>query len=297
MSGTQPLQTVGFIGLGAMGYPMAKQLAAAGHSLRVVDANPSTAQRFADECAAVVEATPAGAARSGVVITMLPSSAEVETVILGSPDRPGVLAGLAPGGLVIDMSSSDPMRTRELARAVQAAGSMMVDAPVSGSVRRARDGSLAIMFGGAVDELERCRPVLSRMGSAIFHVGQVGAGHAMKALNNYVSAAGLVAAVEALRVGERFGIDPRVMTEVLNASTGRNNTTENKISQFMLSGTYASGFLLRLMAKDVGIAVALADALGVDAPLGHTCSDLWNGAARECDPAADHTEMYRLGRR
>jgi len=282
--------TVAFIGLGAMGFPMAARLVAAGHALRVFDIAPATAARFADAHAASACSSPAQALRDAdVVITMLPSSKEVESTLLAAE----ATAALRRGTLVIDMSSSEPMRTRALALKLAEQGVALVDAPVSGGVKKARDGSLAIMFGGSEPQLAQCTPLLSAMGTKIFRTGEVGSGHAMKALNNFVSAAGLVAAVEALHVGAKFGLDPAVMNTILNASTGRNNTTENKVEQFMLSGKYDSGFGLALMEKDVGIAVKLAEALGVPVLQGHVCHDLWAEAARQ-EKGADHTEMYRL---
>ena len=301
MTTTNAGERIAFIGLGTMGQPMARRLAEAGHALSLFDIDEAVVQRLAQEFGATAAASPVEAAKgASIVITMLPSSKEVDATILGVagapgvPGAPGVLSVLAPGSFVIDMSSSDPMRTRALAETVAKAGSTLVDAPVSGAVRRARDCTLSIMIGGAEASLERLRPVLSAMGTQIFHVGADGAGHAMKALNNYVSAAALVATVEALHVGEKFGIDPAVMTKVLNASTGKNNTTENKVAQFMLSGKYDSGFLLALMAKDVGIAIGLAETLGIDAPMGHVCADLWREAAAGSPRTTDHTEMYHL---
>lgn len=285
---------VAFIGLGAMGYPMAARVAAAGHPLFVFDVAPGVASRFASEFSATATATAADAAAGAeFVITMLPSSKEVEATVLGAPGVPAVADRLRPGAMVVDMSSSEPMRTRTLAETLAKQGFTLVDAPVSGGVKKAKDGSLAIMVGGSEAALARCKPLLETMGTKIFHTGAIGSGHAMKALNNYVSAAGLVAAVEALHIGERFGLDPAVMTRILNASTGKNNTTENKIESFMLSGAYNSGFGLGLMSKDVGIAVRLAEALDVPARLGHACDDLWR-EANERKKGADHTEMYHL---
>jgi 3-hydroxyisobutyrate dehydrogenase len=172
-------------------------------------------------------------------------------------------------------------------------GLHLIDAPVSGGVKRAVSGQLAIMAGGEPGVIERCRPVLEALGNSLFIVGAAGAGHAVKALNNFVSAAGLVATVEALRAGEAFGLDPKVMTDVFNASTGRNNTTENKVVQFMLSSAYNSGFSLRLMRKDIRTALELGRALGLDMTLGTTCLRLWDAAGERAE-AADHTEMYRL---
>ena len=273
-----------------MGYPMAARLAAAGHALRVFDITQAGTARFAAEHGASACASPAEAV-AGVdfVITMLPSSNEVEATLLS----PEVRSAMRRGVTVIDMSSSEPMRTRVLAQALEASGVVLVDAPVSGGVKKARDGSLSIMFGGSQAQLDACTPLLASMGTRIFRTGAVGSGHAMKALNNFVSAAGLVAAVEALHIGEKFGLDPHVMTSILNASTGKNNTTENKVEQFMLSGKFDSGFGLALMEKDVGIAVKLAQALGVAATQGEVCLKLWTDATRR-SKSADHTEMYRL---
>lgn len=272
-----------------MGYPMAARVAAAGHALRVVDIAPGAAARFAAEHGAQACAAAEAVREADFVITMLPSSNEVEATLLAADVR----AALRAGCTIIDMSSSEPMRTRALAHQLGELEVALVDAPVSGGVKKARDGSLAIMFGGSETQLAGCAPLLSTMGAKIFRTGEVGSGHAMKALNNFVSAAGLVAAVEALHIGEKFGLDPHVMTSILNASTGRNNTTENKVEQFMLSGKFDSGFGLALMEKDVGIAVKLAEALGVAVRQGRLCHELWAEAARSAK-GADHTEMYRL---
>jgi 3-hydroxyisobutyrate dehydrogenase len=294
LSESRRMPLLAFIGLGAMGYPMAARLAASGYRLHVFDTAPGLAERFASEHAARAHPCAADAASAAdFVITMLPSSKEVETTVLGDAMTVGVAAVLSAGATLMDMSSSEPLRTRDLATALVPRGITLIDAPVSGGVRKARDGTLAIMVGGDREAFERCEPILKAMGSTLFRTGAVGSGHAMKALNNFVSAAGLLAAVEALHIGEQFGLDPHVMTRVLNASTGRNNTTENKVEQFMLSATFDSGFALALMAKDVGIAVRLAEALDVPARLGHASETLWRQAAGRAG-AADHTEMYRL---
>jgi 3-hydroxyisobutyrate dehydrogenase len=195
---------------------------------------------------------------------------------------------------VIDMSSSEPVRSRALGETLAGKGLGYLDAPVSGGVRRAVDGTLAILVGGEADLLARWRPVLEAMGSSVLHIGQAGSGHAAKALNNFVSAAGLLATVEALHVAQRFGIAPEAMTDVLNASSGRSNTSENKVKQFMLSGSFASGFSLKLMDKDLGIAGDLARSVDYPLGFGRHCIEAWHAIAAEVGPAADHTEMYRL---
>ena len=152
------------------------------------------------------------------------------------------------------------------------------------------------MFGGNPDLLDRCRPLLQALGSTITHVGPVGAGHAMKALNNLLSAIGLAAAGEVLEVGRRFGLRPEVMLDVLNHSTGRNHATETKIARFVLSERYDSGFALRLMVKDVAIAAGLAVGTGVATPIADACVAAWRAAAAVLPPDADHTRMAGVPR-
>jgi 3-hydroxyisobutyrate dehydrogenase len=289
-----PLARLGFVGIGKMGAPMAARLHAAGHPLVVHDQRADAVRTFADAHAGVVVARRLDAlAECEAVITMLPDSAAVEAVLLGEAATPGLIGVLGKGSLLIDMSSCAPLRTRALAARLAAAGLDFLDAPVSGGVKRALDGSLAIMVGGDALVFESQRALLGCMGRTLTHVGPAGAGHAMKALNNYVSAAGLVATVEALHAGQRFGLDPAVMTDVLNGSTGRNNTTENKVKAFMLSGRYDSGFALALMAKDLGIAMTLGSQVGSPMRLGDAVRTMWDEAAADLGPAADHTEMHR----
>ena len=160
------------------------------------------------------------------------------------------------------MGSSEPLRTRELAQRAAARGVELIDAPVSGGVRGALAGSLTIMVGGDPAPVARCRPLLETLGRAVLHVGPVGAGHALKALNNLLSATHLLASCEALAIGRRFGLDPQVMLDAINVSTGRCASTERKLPDFVLTGSYDSGFALALMVKDVGIAVALGEGSG-----------------------------------
>ena len=285
---------IGFIGLGMMGRPMASRLHAAGHDLIAFDASAAAVRAFGDAHAGAVAADglPAFAACRAMVL-MLPDSDAVEAVVLGRDGAPGLIGVLTRGAVVIDMGSSQPLRSRALAERLQRAGLQFLDAPVSGGVKRAIDGTLAIMVGGDAAVLAAQHGLLAHMGRTVTHVGAVGAGHAMKALNNYVSAAGLLATVEALHVGRRFGLDPALMTDVLNSSTGKNNTTENKVKPFMLSGAFNSGFALALMCKDLGIAMSLGRAIQCPMPLGDEVLSLWSEAAAELGKAADHTEMYR----
>ncbi|ANH69764.1 NAD(P)-dependent oxidoreductase [Mitsuaria sp. 7] len=280
---------IGFIGLGMMGTPMAHLLHAAGHELVVQDARPEVAALFTDaHPGARIAGTTADYAACDVLITMLPNSDIVDAVV-------GPLASqLKRGAVVVEMSSADPNRTRALAEHLAESGITLIDAPVSGGVKKAVAGTLAIMVGGDIPAFERVRPVLETMGKAITHVGPVGAGHALKALNNYVSAAALIATAEAIHVGEAFGIDPATIVDVIQASTGRNNTTENKAHQFMLNGTFNSGFSLALQAKDVGIAASLGRAMGLPMALAQDVYAMTAQASESLGAGADHTELYRF---
>jgi len=285
--------TIGFIGVGAMGYHMAALLTHAGYTMIVLDATAEAVSRFIQSHPSAKTAESIQElAHCDVVITMLPSSKAVEQVVLGKEKIVGLIDVMQKGATLIDMSSSAPASTRELAANLHKKGIHMLDAPVSGGVRRAIDGSLAVMVGGDEKILKQMEPVLACLGKTITHVGGHGAGHAVKALNNYVSAAGLVAAAEATLAGQAFGLDPNVMADVFNGSTGRNNTTEHKLKQFMLSGTFAAGFSLRLMEKDVATALDLGLGQGQEMALCKRLSQMWHDAADVLPPTADHTAIY-----
>ncbi len=286
-------QTVGFVGIGNMGAPMVRALVKAGRKITIYDRQASATAPFK----AVAGITLAGslpelAAACRVIITMLPDSKIVAHAVLGGLGTPGLADGMQSGSLIIDMSSSDALATVALAAPLANLGAGLIDAPVSGGVPKAVTGTLAIMAGGDPVQIDRAVPVLSAMGT-VHRTGKLGSGHAMKALNNYVSAAGLIATCEALLIGQKFGLDGAVMTRVLNASTGRNNTTENKAERYLLSGKFDSGFALTLMSKDVGMARALAQALGVPADELAFVANLLEKAAAALGPGADHTAVYR----
>jgi 3-hydroxyisobutyrate dehydrogenase len=284
-------KTVAFIGLGQMGRPMSGHLAKAGHRIRAFDASAESLSAVAGEIGATACASAAEAAQGAeLLITMLPDGRIVRQVLLDA----GVAAALPRGATVLDMSSSDPVGTRALGESLAALGLTLIDAPVSGGVARAKTAQLSIMAGGDPAAIERLRPILETLGSRIFLTGPLGSGHAMKALNNYVSAAGLAAVCEALVVGRAFGLDPAAMNEVLNASTGKNNATEVKVKQFLLSGTFNSGFSAGLMTKDLAPAAELADAMGVAAPFAHDCVARWREMVAALGAGADHTEFFRF---
>jgi 3-hydroxyisobutyrate dehydrogenase len=288
---------IGFIGIGAMGTPMAANLVKAGHKLMIYDANPEHSGALAaTHEVEVAQSLPELGLACGTVITMLPDGKIVREVLCGRDDNFGdcVAAAMDAGGLVIDMSSSSPLDTRALGPILEARGIRLIDAPVSNGVRGAIAGTLAIMVGGDRTIFEQCLPLFQLLGNQVFHAGPLGAGHAIKALNNYVNAAGLAATCEAVIAGQRFGLDPAVMVDILNASSGMNNTTKNKVKQFMLSGTFNAGFTTGLMAKDVRTALEIAQAMGGPTRLAEYCAAMWNDAERRSGPASDHTEMYRF---
>ncbi len=286
----RPPARIGIIGLGQMGLPMGKRLIAAGFS--VVGHDLSAAARDAFEAAGGTVASTAQEAASGAdaLITMLPNGRIVREALLGSGKA---VETLPPGALVIDMSSSAPLGTRQLGENLTRLGFRLINAPVSGGVRRAIDGTLTIMAGGAPVDVRAASEIFGALGRDVFPTGPLGSGHAMKALNNYVSGAGLAAAAEALLVGSAFGLDPAIMVDILNVSTGRNNATENKLKQFVLSETFASGFALGLMAKDIRAAADLAGQLGLTLDFLFSTADLWDKAHERQSVGADHTEIYR----
>lgn len=290
--------TLGFIGLGMMGLPMLENLAnAETFRIHAYDRDPQRLDRLKAHPAWGRQLQPAASladmADCDIVITMLPNSAVTNAVIEGAPDAPGLAALLPRGATLIDMGSSNPADTQRLARLLHEAGITLIDAPVSGAVAKAASGTLAIMAGGSVDDLERVRPVLSRMGAALIHTGPAGSAHAMKALNNYVYAAGLLAASEAMLIARGMDLDPAVFTQVLNASSGRNVATETKLAQFIVPRTFNGGFALALMAKDLRTANSLQQLAGAPTPQLSLCASLWQQALESLPAAADNTEIYR----
>jgi 3-hydroxyisobutyrate dehydrogenase len=283
---------VGFIGLGNMGTPMAANLVRGGHDVVAYDIAADRARRLTQAHAArATESLPELAAHAEIVITMLPTGREVRAALIEAQGGT-LIANLRPGTIVIDMSSADPVATRALGDDLAERHIALVDAPVSGGVSRATDGTLAIMIGGDTGAVAAVKPVLAAMGRNLFEVGGLGCGHAMKALNNFLAGTSFAAAVEAVVVGRKFGLDPAVMTDVINASTGRSFASENLIKQHVLSGTFATGFALALLAKDVKIAADLAREIGVDAPLGRLVSDLWGEARDAVGGEQDHTRAF-----
>lgn len=279
---TTPPAAIGWCGLGAMGAVMAPRLASVTDRLTGYDINPEAGQ-----AAGLARAEGlADLAAADIVITMLPDGAAVRQVA-------ETLLAAGFSGLLVDMSSCHPQDSRMLSAELVAANCRFIDAPVSGGVAKAASGSLMIMAGGADADIEQAAPFLSVLGT-VQPVGPVGAGHAMKALNNYVSAAGLLASFQALATAKQAGIPPQTFVSVINGSTGRNNTTEVKLETFVLNEAFNSGFALNLMAKDVGIARQLIEAAGASVEATPALAACLDEAVSSLGMQADHTELYRF---
>ena len=290
---TAPLR-VGFVGIGNMGRPMAKNILAAGYALHVYDADPVRAAQFAAQHGGTAAASPeALGSAADLVITMLPAGGDVRSVVLGSGGG-GIASTLKTGAIVVDMSSSDPVGTRELGAELRERGIALIDAPVSGLVPRAEAGTLTIMIG-ADDEaaLAVAEPVLKCLGERLIRVGSLGCGHAMKALNNVVAATAFTATAEALIVGKRFGLDPRVMAQVLSVSTGRSFHSDVSFPDHVLTRRFATGFTLGLLAKDVGIAGDLSDAVEAQTPLIALVKRLWAEGRDEIGAGEDNSAIIK----
>ena len=284
--------TIGFIGLGVMGVPMARHLGRAGHRIQGFDVAAPAIERLqrelpgAQACASARDA----AHDADAVFTMLPNGRVVRDVVLGAD---GVALGLRAGALLIDTSSAEPWLTRETAAAVHARGASMIDAPVSGAQWGAEAGDLVFMVGGAPQDVQRARPLLDAMGNQVFHLGPLGSGHTMKCLNNLVTAMTLTATAEALVVGTRCGLDPAVMTDVLDAATGGSWISRTHIRQRVISRSFDDPFKLELMLKDIGIALAVARETGIQMPLCEAGQPLWQAADRAQGAGASISELVR----
>jgi 3-hydroxyisobutyrate dehydrogenase len=285
-------RSIGFAGLGVMGLPMAKNLAQAGYSVTVYDKFPAAVEKALGEIPGIASAeSPKELAQGAdIVVTMLPDGRIVQEVALGED---GLIHGFAEGALLLDTSSSQPWLTVETAAKLAEVGVDMVDAPVSGAEMGAQSGRLVFMAGGEAAALDRARPLLDVMGEKVFHLGDIGAGHSMKCLNNMITAMIFMVTAEGLSIGTKAGLDPEVMTDVLNVSTGGSWISETHIKQRITNRAFDDAFKLRLMFKDIGIAMALAAEQGVPAPLCGAGRELWQAAVQHAAPDASISEMVR----
>jgi len=286
---------IGFIGTGTMGQPMLANLVKKGFAVVAYDVVPA-ALAGAVKAGATAAASAAEVARQGeLVITMLPSSAHVEAVYLG---RGGVLEGVAGGPLCVDMSTIDPSVSRRVAAALAAKQVRFLDAPVSGGVPRATDGTLAIMVGGDARDLEEARPALAAMGANVIHVGAVGSGEVAKLCNNLIAGVSAVAVSEAFRIAEGFGVDAKVLTDVISKSSGNTWVMEHMhpvpglVARSASSQDYAPGFMTDLMAKDLGLAVNAARELRVPVVVAPAAQQVLRLASSHGLGRKDFTAVY-----
>jgi len=257
--------TVGFIGVGTIGAPMARNIRKAGFPLIVCDSNASATDAFVRSGARAMTRAADVAAASDLVITMLPDSPDVEAVATGPG---GIASGIRPGRIYMDMSTIDPGTTRRVAVAIRAVGARMLDAPVARAVEDAERGELAIMIGGAAADVAEVRPVLEAMGNYIVHAGPLGNGHALKLVNNYISAGILALHAEALAFGMKAGLSLETIVELVG-STGAASAHLLKIQPAKsFVGDFRRGFMTKLAAKDVRLALAMAKDAGVGTPVG-----------------------------
>ena len=282
--------SVAFLGLGSIGRPMAKRIAAAGFPLTVWNRTSDRAARFAKEIGAQHAKTAADAARNAdVVVTCLSTSIDVEEVA-----DAGLLEALKRGSTLLDCTSGDPATSRRIAEKLSAKKVCFVDAPVSGGVRGAEEGTLTVMCGGDASDLDRVRPVIEAFGKKIVHCGPVGAGDAVKAMNQALLALTIWGTGEALVALSKSGVSASVALEVINASSGRSNASMNLFPERVLTRAFPRTFRLALLDKDARIAAQIARDERVPAPLTQLAADLCTLARKELGEDADHVEAVKI---
>lgn len=286
------LPRIGFVGIGQMGRWMAGQLLSQGYVVEVYDQNREACLPLLEEGAKLSPSVSALAGGSDIVIMMLPSSGVVETVTEGSG---GLFASLRRGAFILDMSSSYVLSTRRLALEAHARGLSYLDAPVSGGVKGAKQATLTIMVGGTKEDFEATLPILHCLGKTVNHVGDVGAGHALKALNNYLSAASLWATTEAMVLAKSLGLDLSLALDTINQSSGQSFSTHYKFPNFVLPRTFNSGFGLELLLKDVRMVTAMAKDQHIPVALAGLVEQLYETANLSLDEEKpDHTEVVKF---
>lgn len=281
---------VAFLGLGAIGRPMARRIAAAGHQLTVWNRTASVAAEFAPSANAVAARSPADAVRDAdVVVTCLSTSADVEQVLSAE-----VVGAMRQGGTLVDCTSGDPATSRRIAGRLAQVNVAFVDAPVSGGVRGAEEGTLTVMCGGDADHIKKVTPVIASFAGKIVHCGPVGSGDAVKAMNQALLAITIWGTGEALVALARAGVKPQVALDVINASSGRSNASMNLFPERVLTRAFPRTFRLALLDKDARIAAQIARDGKVPAPLTQLAADLCTLAHHELGEEADHVEAVKV---
>jgi 3-hydroxyisobutyrate dehydrogenase-like beta-hydroxyacid dehydrogenase len=282
-------EKVGFIGLGAMGVPMSQRLLEAGYPLAVYDVRKEALEILVKKGAQGAVSPKEVAEKCRKVITIVPNSDAVEQVVFGPG---GLLEGMKAGDVLMEMTSAYPPSTLKVSQALAGKGVNMIDAPVSGGVVGAVAGTLSVMVGGDEKIFESCRPILSVMGKNLFYIGGIGFGHALKAINNFLSATTLAATSEAIILASKMGISPQRAVEVLAVSTGRSYSTELKIPKFVLPRTFNSGFTMELMHKDLNTVTRMAREYKVPMLLANLVQELYGYSLAHGDKKTDHTAIF-----
>jgi 3-hydroxyisobutyrate dehydrogenase len=284
-------RVIGFIGIGAMGSYMSWNLLKASYKLVVYDIRKEAMEDIIKIGAEKASSPQDLANQCSIMITMLPASADVEAAILG-PE--GVINGTAPGDIVVDMSSSHPTSTKMIHETLAEKGVRMLDAPVSGGVKGAREATLTIMVGGEEKDYEELRPVFNIMGQNIYYVGTIGAGHTVKALNNLCSACSLAITSEVLVVASKLGLSPKKIVDIINSSTGRSWSSQYKFPNFVLNNAFNSGFSIGLMNKDLEIATSLSRELHTPMFVGTIVQQLYSYAIGQGKASDCHTVIAKV---
>lgn len=281
----------GIIGIGKMGFRIAKRLLENNIDVGIFDINEEAIEKVALLGAKVFNSPKLLASEYDYIITILPNVKIVSDILLS---KNGLLEGFNENSLLIEMSTSDPSTTKELAKTVREKGFRMVDAPVSGGISKAEEGSLTIMVGGQKEDFDDIKPFLHYIGKNIIHVGEIGAGHTIKALNNLISATTLAVTAEAMALGTKLGLDPKKMLDVINSSTGRSFSSEQKFPKQIMPRKFESGFTLELMVKDLSIAMNIAEEEKVPMYIASSAYQLWKQAHVNGNSNTDHTRIVTV---
>ncbi len=285
------MTTIGVVGLGNMGRGMALSLKRGGFAVLGTDASAQTRAALAAEGIEVFDTVAALCTKADVIVLSLPTAAIVESVVCGDG---GILAHSREGLIVVDTSTSEPAVTRKLSALLADRGVSLIDAPVSGGPKGAITGTMTMVMGGAAAAIAQVEPVLAAMSAKRVHVGASGAGHVVKIINNLLCAAHLLTGAEAVRMAREAGLDPEQMLEGLNAGSGRSGVTQVNFPTWILNNTFNSGFTMKLMRKDVGLAEKLVGELGLDLPLAELTAKLWSGSAATIADDDDFNRIVEL---
>lgn len=282
---------IGFIGLGAMGQPMSRRLLEAGYQVVGYDVRPEAVKAAVQKGAEPASSAKEVAGKCRKVITIVPNSEAVDQVVFGPQ---GLLEGFQAGDILMEMTSAYPPSTLRVHQALVSKGVYMIDAPVSGGVVGAVAGTLSIMVGGDESIFQSCRPILSVMGKNLFYMGGIGSGHAVKAINNFLSATSLAATSEAIILAEKLGLSPQRVVEVLQVSTGRSYSTELKFPKFVLPRTFNSGFAMDLMYKDIDTVTRMAREYKIPMFIANMVQQIYGYAMAQGGGKGDHTAIFRF---